>query len=84
MTKKRFKQYKIPADVIDLETGRIYCCVDGNSGLNLCEFLNKQEEHIKQLTEENSKLKEENIELEKFRYSFFKSLDKLHNEKKRC
>ena len=69
----RFQQLEVSADVIDTTTGKIYHCTNGNDGFDLCLLLNE-------LCEEIEYLKKENKELENFRYSFFKALDKLYGK----
>lgn len=55
--KKRFKQFKLPSDVMDTKNGKLYHTMTGNDGYDLCLLLNE-------LHEENQSLKEEKIFLQ--------------------
>lgn len=69
MTEKRFTMgYKVYRDNL---TGERYDEV--TESYKICELLNV-------LHEENQKLKKENAELEKFRYSIFKRMGELYEE----
>jgi len=57
-------------DILDNEKDAIICQYNGTP---ICELLNE-------LHEENQKLKKENAELEKFRYSIFEKMGELYEK----
>lgn len=72
MTAKRFI-IKNERTVCDGFYGKCFVCSWKSDAEEVCNLLNK-------LHEENQKLKEENAELEKFRYLIFKRMGELYEE----
>lgn len=79
MTAKRFTLFDDGETIFDNETvaddggKQTYWIVEYVQVVKLVELLNE-------LHEENQKLKNENTELEKFRYSIFKRMGELYEE----